>query len=48
MATGLIHPSLGTPAPTVAKKEVIHVKDFAYPKQPWAVYSQYRTLVRFP
>ena len=47
-APGLIHPSLETPAPTVAEKELIYVKDVAYPKQPWAVYSKYRTLVRFP
>ena len=47
-AAGLIHPSSGTPAPTVAEKELIYVNDFAYPKQPWAVYSKYHTLVRFP
>lgn len=37
----------GTPAPIVTEKELISVDDFPYPKQPWAVYGKYCTLVRF-
>lgn len=37
----------GTPAPTVIERELISVDDFPYPKQPWAVYGKYYTLVRF-
>lgn len=37
----------GTPAPTVTERELISVDNFPFPKQPWAVYCKYCTLVRF-